>query len=76
MFPEKEISYNLRRKFLLELPETNSVTYGTNSLHFKACLIWNSLPNGTKICDNLNSFKLKRNGLVTVVAVFAANDYI
>ena len=59
MFPEKIVSYNLRRKFLLELPEAHSVTYGTNSLHYKACLIWNSLPNDIVNSDSLNSFKLK-----------------
>ena len=59
MFCEKPLSYNLRAKTLLKLPKTYSVTYGTNSLHFKACLLWNSLPNDLKACSNLNDFKLK-----------------
>ena len=59
MFCEKPLSYNLRSKTLLKLPKTYSITYGTNSLHFKACLLWNSLPNDLKNCNNLNDFKLK-----------------
>ena len=59
MFCEKPLSYNLRAKTLLKLPKTYSVAYGTNSLHFKACLLWNTLPKDLKACSNLNDFKLK-----------------
>ncbi len=59
LFPLKEMPYNLRTISLIKLPKTHTVTYGTNSLLFKASLIWNNLPNNLKECDNVNTFKRK-----------------
>ena len=53
MFSEKHTPYNLLK------PDAHSITYRTNSLHFKACFLWNSLPNYLKSCKSLSSFKIK-----------------
>ena len=55
-FMQKESIYNLRNNFLLKLPLTTTTRYGTNSVLFKASLLWNALPNEYKCVSNLEEF--------------------
>ena len=59
IFCFKNVPYNLRATSLVKLPSARTVTYGTNSLQFKASLIWNGLPNDIKSCENVIAFKRK-----------------
>ena len=56
IFLLKNVPYNLRNKSLVNLPQANSSTYGTNSLIFKGSIIWNTLPNFIKSSPSLNIF--------------------
>ena len=58
-FPIKEIPYSLRNGSVLKIPPTRSTYYGTNSIHFRACLLWNKLPNTLKESQSLPEFKYK-----------------
>ena len=40
----KNITYNIRNGPLLRLPSAKSTSYGINSVLFRVCLLWNSLP--------------------------------
>ena len=57
MFHLKCQPYNLRNKLLLKIPEANSITYGTNSILFKASIILNSLSNEYKMAKSISEFK-------------------
>ena len=43
-FTRKEILYCLRNGNLLKIKSACSMYYGTNSIIFRACLVWNKLP--------------------------------
>ena len=60
-FPIKEIPYSLRNGSVLKIPPTRSTYYGTNSIHFRACLLWNKLPTSLKESQSLPEFKYKIN---------------
>ena len=45
LFQLKDRPYNLRNQMLLQIPAVKTITYDTNSIIFKASLLWNSLPN-------------------------------
>ena len=47
-FVIKEMPYNLRNGCTLKLLSANSTNYGTNSVLFRACLLWNRLPLSIK----------------------------
>ena len=47
-FTIKEIPYCLRNGNFLKIPSTRSKRYGTNSIVFRACLVWNKLPLSVK----------------------------
>ena len=57
LFSLKDRPYNLRANYLLSLPPSRTSTYGTNSLIFKGCLLWNNLPEYIKTSPSLNIFK-------------------
>ena len=57
-FSIKEIPYSLRNG-VLKIPSARSTYYGTNSIHFRACLLWNKLPNTLKESQSLPEFKYK-----------------
>ena len=57
LFELKDRPYNLRGKMLLRIPPAKTTTYGTNSLFFKASLLWNSLPNKFKSANSVSVFK-------------------
>ena len=58
-FTVKDLSHNLRNSNLLFLPPVKTFRYGVNSIHFRSCVIWNSLPAEIKTVKSLNSFKSK-----------------
>ena len=43
LFTVKEIIYNLRNGHTLNLPSARTMYYGTNSILFRACQVWNKL---------------------------------
>ena len=56
-FTVKELSYNLRNGHYLNLPSARSTYYGTNSILFRACQVWNNLPLSIKQSQTLLEFK-------------------
>ena len=56
-FQEKHLSINLRKSRLLSLPDAKTTLYGTNSVHFQACLHWNSLPINIRNSRKVGSFR-------------------
>ena len=57
LFKKKDMPYNLRNQKLLQIPPARTITYGTNSLIFKASILWNTLPNEYKTAKSVNIFK-------------------
>ena len=55
----KEIPYSLRNGSALKISSARSTFYGTNSIHFRACLLWNKVPNSLKGSQSLPEFKYK-----------------
>ena len=47
-FVFKNITYNIRNGPLLRLPSAKSTSCSINSVLFRACLLWNSLPQSVK----------------------------
>ena len=62
-FKPKELSYNLRKEPILNLPKTQSTFYGTNAIHFRGSLIWNKLPAKVKSSNSVFEFKTKIKNL-------------
>ena len=50
--------YNIRNGLFLKVPVTKSTYYGINSVHFRARLSWNCLPQSVKHSESI--FELKR----------------
>ena len=59
-FTIKEIPYSL---LLLKIPSTRFKHCGTNSIVFRACLVWNKLPLSVKQSQSLTKFKSKIKAL-------------
>ena len=53
-FTVREIPYCLRKRNFLKTPSACSTRYGTNSILFRACLVWNKLPLSIDHSLNLN----------------------
>ena len=47
-FPIKDIACCLRNEIFLKIPSARSSHYVTNSILFRACLVWNKLPLSVK----------------------------
>ena len=58
-FTIKEIPYCLRDRNFLKIPSARSKRYGTNSVLFRACLVWNKLPFSVKQGQLLIEFQSK-----------------
>ena len=58
-FTHKDVPYNLRKGPILNLPKTHSFYYGTNAIHFRGSLVWNTLPADVKSSNSLYDFKTK-----------------
>ena len=52
-----EIPYFLRNGNILKIPSAHSTCYETNSILFRACLVWNKLPLSVKQSQSLIEFK-------------------
>ena len=71
-FTFENITYNIRNEPLLKLPDAKAMYCGINSVHFRACLLWNVFPRSVK----LNEFnielkrKLKELGNVDCFCIF------
>ena len=65
VFEMKTNNRIVREKYQLNLniPRTNQVTFGTNSLKHYGLKIWNALPFSTKTAENLKAFKTLINKL-------------
>ena len=58
-FSIKEIPYSFRNGNALKIPSQRSTYYGINSIHFRACLLLNKVPNSLKKSQSLPEFKHK-----------------
>ena len=58
-FSIREIPYSLRNGSVLKIPSARSTYRGTNSIHFRACWLWNKLPNSLNESKSLPEFKYK-----------------
>ena len=56
-FSIKEIPDSLRNGRALKIPSACSTYYGINPIHFRACVLWNKLPNSLKESQSLPEFK-------------------
>ena len=52
-FVFKNIPYNIRKGHLLRLPAAKSTSYGINSVFFRACLLWNDLPQSIRYSESI-----------------------
>ena len=57
------LSYNLKKRLILNVPRTHSTYYGTNTDHFRGSLVWNNLPAETKSSNSVFEFKTKISNL-------------
>ena len=66
LFTQKPIRYNLRTSNLLELPNSNTLTYGLKSIVYRGSMAWNNLPDQFKTCKDLNQFKNKLKNHIAI----------
>ena len=57
LFTHKLTNYNLRNTNQLNIPHSNTTTYGLRSFSTYGATLWNSLPGHIKSCGEINSFK-------------------
>lgn len=57
IFQTKTCRYFMRGENMLTLPPSRTSRFGTNSIGFRGCLTWNTLPNKIKSSPNLLHFK-------------------
>ena len=58
-FTFKNVTYNIRNGPLLKLPNVKSTYYSINSIHFRACLLWNGRPQSVKHSGAILELKRK-----------------
>ena len=76
-FTFKNITHNIRNEPLLKLPKAKSTYYGINSVHFRACLFWNGLPQSVKHNESILQLKRKLKELkILTVLVFYVGEII
>ena len=56
-FTFKNITYNIRNGPLLKLPDAKSTYYGINSVHFRAYLLCNCLPQSVRHSGSILKLK-------------------
>ena len=56
-FKCKPVNNNLRVTDLVQLPDTRTLRYGTDSLAFRGSILWNKLPDTIKSADSVSQFK-------------------
>ena len=57
-FIPKSSDYDPRMRDMLYIPKVKTTRYGIKSLRFLGPKIWNSLPNGIKLSNNVRQFKI------------------
>ena len=62
-FKQKNLSYNLRKRSILNLPRTQSTLYGTDAIHFRGSLVCNNSPVKVKSSNPVFKFKTKIKNL-------------
>ena len=65
-FTFKNITYNITNGPLLKLPNAKFTYYGINPVHFRACLLWNGLPQSVKHSESILELKRKLKELENV----------
>ena len=65
-FTFKNITHNITNGPLLKLPNAKSTYYGINPVHFRACLLWNGLPQSFKHSESILELKRKLKELENV----------
>ena len=65
-FTHKKVPYNLRKGQVFSLPLVRSIYYGTNSMHFRGSLIWNSLPGYIKFSRSVCEFKNEIENFINI----------
>ena len=66
-FVFKNITCSIRKDPLLRLTAAKSTSYGINSVIFRACLLWNSLPQSNKYSWSIVELKTKMRDLGNIV---------
>ena len=56
-FIPKPSDYDLHKRDMLYIPKVKSTRYGIKSLRFLGPKIWNSLPDDTKLSNNIRQLK-------------------
>ena len=59
LFNTKQIEYNLRIKNLVKLPQLKTHAFGRHSVTFRGSILWNTLSDDIKSCENVAAFKKK-----------------
>ena len=57
VFSARNVNYELRDEFRLELYKFRTKKYGYNTILYAGAKLWNSLPVNFKRCENVNEFK-------------------
>ena len=74
-FSTKKIPYSLRNGSVLKIPSTGSTHYGTNSVHFRAYVLQNKLPNLFKKSQSLPEFKYMIKTIEKLTAFAQSADH-
>ena len=53
----KNIKYELRREYILDVPNVNTKAFGLHSFRYLGSHVWNFLPNDLKSARNVTQFK-------------------
>ena len=59
VFAERNNQYNLRNENHLRLPVAKTTTYGLETIEYRGCLLWSTLPPEIKDSKSLSEFKRK-----------------
>ena len=73
-FVFKNITYSIRKGPLLRLLSAKSTSYGINSVLFRACLLWNSLPQSYKYSESIAELKTKMKNLGNIDCSFYVDE--
>ena len=57
-FKEKDLSYSLRNGSIVTIPAEITSKFGIDSIHFRAAILWNTLPKEIKECKSISQFKI------------------
>ena len=59
VFAERNNQHNLRNENHLRLPVAKATTYGLETIEYRGCPLWSSLPSEIKDSKSLSEFKRK-----------------